>query len=379
MRYKFFGAQLSVILAWGVGHIISSLVQIYRLIVSSSVRSGGSGSSSVLCIEAGLRGWQSIEFQELAQSGREFIGDEGVYLVSIDPAKGYVRQVFETLRSTRPTHYLYDPRTGSQHPIIGFLQVAAILAAFELFDVVPIGYGTDISLRPHRAQIALITARRGVCVCFMSANRVRAMFPHQRVVGPALMPLSRRTFQRIQEIAKEFRNRSPGNNVSFVGSIYEPRMTLLTTIQKGLAERGIGLEIMGRVPGGERIQDVEYWERLIRSKVTLTTTGQVRGRNMDYSFVNQVVYRVTEALASGAALVVEKADGMNKFFDNGTHLLEFSYPEQAVDQIESLLSDPKKLESIRVQGRERVGMLIEKQTFWTEINLALKRHLKVSS
>lgn len=379
MRSQFFGANLSVIVAWGVGHLVSSLVQIYRLITLSSGRSREAGRSSALCIEAGIKGWESIEFQELAQSGREFIGDGGVALVTIDPAKGYVRQVFETLRSTRPTHYLYDPRTGSQRPIVGFLQVAAILAAFELFDVVPIGYGTDISLRPHRAQIALITARRGVCVCFMSANRVRAMFPHQRVVGPALMPLSRSTFQQIQKTAKKFRNRSAGNNVSFVGSMYEPRMTLLTAIQKGLAERGIGLEILGRVPGGQRIQDVEYWERLIRSTITLTTTGQVRGRNMDYSSVNQVVYRVTEALACGAALVVEKADGMNKFFDNGTHLLEFSCPEQAVDQIESLLSDPKKLDSIRVQGRERVGLLIEKQTFWTEINLALKRPLRVSS
>ncbi len=378
MRSQFFGAQLSVVLAWGVGHLVSSLVRIYRLITLSSGRSREADRSSVLCIEAGIKGWESIEFQELAQSGREFIGDGDVALVSIDPAKGYVRQVFQALRSTPPTHYLYDPRTGSQRPFVGFLQVAAILAVFELFDVVPIGYGTDISFRPHRAQIALITARRGVCVCFMSASRVRAMFPHQRVVGPALMPLSRRTFEQIQKTAEKYRNRSTGHYVSFVGSMYEPRSTLLTAIQRGLAERGIGLEIVGRVPGGQRIPDVEYWERLIHSTVTLTTTSQVRGRKMDYSSVNQVVYRVTEALACGAALVVEEADGMNKFFDNGTHILEFSGSEQAVQQIESLLSDPRRLESIRAQGRERIGILIERQTFWTEINSALERPLRVS-
>ena len=297
MRSHFFGAKASVTFAWCVGQTVSLVVRFLRWFAASSALSGGAGRGSALCIEAGIRGWESIEFRELAQSGREFIGNDNVSLVTIDPTRGYVGQIFQALRSTRPTHYLYDPRTGSQRAFVGFMQAAAILAAFEVFDVVPIGYGTDISLRPHRAQIALITARRGVCVCFMSDSHVKAMFPHQRVVGPALMPLSKRTFQQIGLTAKRLQKRPTGNKVSFVGSMYEPRTTTLNEIQKGLAERGIDLEIIGRRPGGQRVPDDEYWARLIRSTVTLTTTAQVRTRKMDYAWVNQLVYRVTEALA----------------------------------------------------------------------------------
>ena len=145
-------------------------------------------SGPVICIAAGARGWASIEFQEISQSAREYAGDGRVIELVVQSQETYLGQVWRALVDSEVTHYFFDPRTGSQNFLGSVFQSLVIAIMFAFRGVTPIGYCTDISERQPRLQVAFVTARSGACVCFMDAVAIRQIFPHERIVGPSIMP-----------------------------------------------------------------------------------------------------------------------------------------------------------------------------------------------
>lgn len=325
---------------------------------------------SVLSIEAGPKGWESIEFQEISQSAREYLREDRVVDLVIEPGSGYLRQVRRHLAKTGPTHYFYDPRTASQHQLVGILQALCVTSLLTFFGVIPIGYGTDIGLRRHRRQLAIVTAQEGVLVCFMKASIVLQDFPHERVVGPSLMPFSRKTFDDVSKMLEAAAGRREFA-ISFVGSLYEPRTSLLHDVQKSLAEQGIQLEIVGRKPGAARTPNSQYWQTFVNSEISITTTSQIHGAGLDFEQENQLVYRTTEALVCGSVLVAEHVEGFERYFEEGRHLLTFRTPMEATEIIQQLTSDESKLRVLQQSGRDRIEELIYGQVFWKTLDSVL--------
>jgi hypothetical protein len=329
---------------------------------------------TLLAIEAGPKGWESIEFQEISQSAREYVGDDRVVSLVIQSGYGYLRQVRQHLLNTEATHYFYDPRTASQRPLAAVLQALGLLFLLSIFGVEPIGYGTDIGIRRHRRQLAIVTARQGVVVCFMRAATLQRDFPHSRIVGPSLMPFSLATFEDISRVLKQAGGRRE-YPVSFVGSLYEPRTSVLMAVQKGLSEGGVHLEIVGRKPGFPRAPDSQYWQTFVSSEISITTTGQVFGAGLDFAQENQLVYRTTEALVCGSVLLVEHVEGFERYFENGSHLFTFGTPQQAVAIIQDLLGNKSKLRVTQEAGRKRIEELVKGQVFWKTLDSVLRVRL----
>ena len=94
------------------------LAKIILLVFVSVCWLSGSRRRSVadshLCIEAGPRERESIEFKELCQSACEYLPPENVHRLIVRPGKDYLRQIADIVRAKPITHYLYDPRTGSR-------------------------------------------------------------------------------------------------------------------------------------------------------------------------------------------------------------------------------------------------------------------------
>lgn len=327
-------------------------------------------SDSRLSIEAGPKGWESIEFQEISHSAREYLGQDRVFNLVVQPGSGYLRQVKQHLVETETTHYFYDPRTGSQHSWVGLVQALAVVFLLTFFGVVPIGYGTDIGLRRHRKQLAIVTAREGVVVCFMRFAAVQQDFPHERVVGPSLMPFSRKTFDDVSEMLKRGTGRRE-YAASFVGSQYEPRTSLLREVRNGLLREDIQLEIVGRKLGAARSPNSQYWQTFVNSEISITTTSQIHGEGLDFGEENQLVYRTTEALVCGSVLLVERVEGFERYFKEGKHLLTFETPQEAIEIIRGLTGDRSKLRAMQQSGRDRIEELIYGQVFWKTLESVL--------
>ena len=142
--------------------------------------------STRLMIEAGERGWQAIEFQELYQSAVEYLGTDAVEKLVVDKSKAYVPQVRKTLENEQVTHYFYDPRTGSQELLGGFAEALKLAILFARYRVSPIVYLTDLAFRQWRCKASAVSAVSGVTVTFMMPKVVQPIFPHRRLAGPGL-------------------------------------------------------------------------------------------------------------------------------------------------------------------------------------------------
>lgn len=329
-----------------------------------------SAADSHLCIEAGPRGWESIEFKELYQSACEYLPPENVHRLIVRPGKDYLRQIADIVRAKPITHYLYDPRTGDQGVWLSLWQSLRVAILLQKQGVVPIVVLTDLSIRSWRTQAAVVSARRGLVICFMSPRLIGPIFPHRRLLGPSLMPLSVQTAQKLNGLMAQRQKNVPSTAI-FVGSLYEPRTTKLEQIRSGLGVRGVVFDVKGRVPGTARVPDLEYWSTLCYADIVVTTADQVIQKGADWTHIPQLVYRYLEVLASGALLVAQDVPSVRRYFTPGVHFVSFDSPDEAIEVITHYLNNEAERLLIARQGSERAGALITARSFWVQIDSAL--------
>ena len=323
-----------------------------------------------LCIEAGIHGWDSIEFKELYASACEYLDKENVQKIIIDKDSPYLAQVQLAIGTIKPTHYFYDPRTGSQNWIKGLWEAFYISLFLHANGIIPVVLLTDFGLRKWRTQSAVVTARRGVVITFIAAKEVAAIFPHHRIVGPRLMPLSVATLNLLDALASERLEQSPATAI-FVGSLYEPRTSILTSIATGLKEQGHVLEIHGRKLGSPRISDQEYWANIVNASVILTTSNQTEMDESDWTWIDHMVYRYLEVIACGTLLVAPDVPGVNRYFTPGVHYAAFGTVNEAIEIIAQYLTNSAERKALAKQGSEKARALVCARTFWTGIDAAL--------
>jgi hypothetical protein len=325
---------------------------------------------TVLCIEAGLKGWESLEFKELYASACEYLGSDRVYKVQIRKDENYLRQIRMALGEARPSHYLYDPRTGSQNWYVGLWQAFNIAFLLHLQGTIPIVLLTDLHVRTWRAQSAIVTAKRGTVIAFVSVREISPIFPHRRLVAPSLMPLSETTMAFLDALFEK-RPQNPPRKALFTGSLYEPRNSILRTIAENLKSRGFVLEIKGREDGGPRIPDLDYWSMLSHELIIVTTADQIDSILIDWQWIKHLLYRYIEVMASGALLVAPDVPGVRRYFVPGEHFVSFTTPAHASEVIEYYLNNEAERAAIAQKGRARAKALVAARSFWVGVDIGL--------
>ena len=327
-----------------------------------------------LCIEAGVRGWESIEFKELYRSSCEYLSPQYVHRLVVQSDQSYLKQIANLLQSKPITHYLYDPRTHNSNLLLWgalwqSLRVAILLAKH---GIVPIILLTDLSVRAWRAQAAIVSARKGVVVCFMAPKCVGPIFPHRRLLGPCLMPFSVQTMQMLTGLIKDRKKIIPPIAL-FSGSLYEPRTTKLEQIRTGLAARGFIFDVKGRPMGSARVSDEEYWSRLCYADIIVTTADQAIQNGTDWTHIPHLIYRYLEVLASGALLVAQDVPSVRRYFTPGVHFVSFDSPIDAVEVISYYMQNEFERRLIAEQGHKRATALITMRIFWLSVDAMLGR------
>jgi hypothetical protein len=322
------------------------------------------------CIESGVRGWDQISCKELYTSACEYLGEGNVRKIIVDKDSSYLAQVCLAIKTLKPTHYFYDPRTGSQNWLKGFWEAIYISLFLHARGIVPVVLLTDLAERKWRTQSAVVTARRGVVITCIAAKEVAAIFPHNRIIGPSLLPLSEATLNFITELASKRIEQS--NPIAiFAGSLYEPRTSILTSIAKGLKEQGHVLEIHGRGPSSPRTSDQEYWSTLVNASVIVTTANQVEMEGADWTWIDHMVYRYLEVTACGTLLVAPDVPGIRRYFIPSVHYVAFGNVDEAIKIIARYLTNSTERKALAKQGSDRARALVCARTFWTGIDAVL--------
>jgi hypothetical protein len=330
--------------------------------------------ASRLCLEAGEGGWKIIEYQELYLSAQEYLNPQSPIKLVIDRDRPYLSQVATALKVHKPTHYAYSPRTGLQTPWGALIQAFGILFLMTIHRVTPIVFLTDLPVRLWRAQSAVVTSLSGIVVALMPPALTQQIFPHSRMIGPYLMPFSRKTLSILDQIQEKNAKARVQRATSpvFIGSLYEPRTTKLELIRKRLSDRGIQFAIRGRIIGEPRKSDEEYWGQLINAAIVVTTADQIELPTSDWKWIPHFIYRYTEALACGSLLIAPKLQSIERYFVSDEHYIGFVDIDDAVIKIDHYYHQHQQRERVAAAGRARVRALVESNSFWAGIDIALR-------
>ena len=356
------------------GGCILVVTKFFLFILTQFVRAFGSNSSeskaSVLAIESGTKGWGLIEYEELLASAQEFFEPRNVVKVTVESSKSYLSSVKRALRNERVTHYFFDPRTGSQNAFLSLIQTFSIAVMLRRRGVVPIARLTDIPVIRWRFQCILLTSFNGVCVSLMSPKSIGGMIPHGRIVGPALMPLSK---GRLRKLISEKQMIIPTANprVVFVGAMYEPRASFIIELRKELRDRNIEIELITRKLGEQRSASEFYWDRLVTADIIFTTAFQLHGRGMERIDEPHLVYRYTEACAAGALLIAQDIDGLDSVLLSGSDFLSYKSVIDAANEIEKAYKDKNLLRDIARNGTDAITREVMGDTYWLNIDKVL--------
>lgn len=330
-----------------------------------------SETRSKIILEAGSGGWDLIEYQELRQCAIEYFGVDSVVCLKIPEGKKYSKVVTSAFQDESVTHYFYDPRTGSQKYSRGLFQATKISAGLIWQGIVPIARVTDVPIRRWRAQARLVTAHSGAVATLMDQKLISGFFPKRRLCGPLIMPFSKQTLYWLKQRRLKLGNSVPRFSVLFAGSIYQPRAGELQELETGLKQIGLHLTRFDRVPGAPRDPVGSYWNRLLYSKFVFSTASQAISKDSDLFSETHLVYRYTEALASGAVLVAPRVAGSEQLIRPMLDYITFDDISEACELISKFNLDSASCERIAESGHLRITELIEKQFFWNTVNRAL--------
>ncbi len=329
---------------------------------------------TILCLEAGIKGWDLIEYKEILGSAEEFLGKEAVQKIEIDRSISYVKQLNIAVKTHQPTHYVYDSRTGSANWIEGLWQAFQVAIIFQWHGVIPICALTDLPVRAWRARTAMVSAKRGVVVSLMSPRDIMPIFPHKRIIGPIPMAFSCATLEKLIEMDNQLQNKFTDKSLVFTGSLYEPRTTLLREIQEGLEEKQIALEMKGRALGSQRFDDDDYWRRLASATMVITTANLCAQPGIDWPWTAHMIYRYLEVPAVGSVLVAQDVPSLRRYLLPDIHYIAYASPQEAISKIAYYWENPDLLEKIAIAGRERMRAIIRTNAYWLCIDTALQRY-----
>jgi hypothetical protein len=324
----------------------------------------------MLCIESTSRGFSLIDIQEVERSAQERFGVNRVTRSTVTDSRGYLSNANWSVTTTRPEAYWIDPRSGSQRTFQAIFQSIGLAVLLAWHGVTPIVWLTDADHRRWRLQSEILSAGSGVTFVLENPTTSPLRFAHGRFYGPVPMPLSSATLNQLDRTSTG--NTTAPPSAVFVGSLYEPRTTFIGKVQEQLAQRGYALQVHARRLGGRRIPDDEYWRRLVEADVVFTTATHADSeRGTDKVETPHLVYRYTEALAAGSALVAPLVPGSEHVFAPGQHYAGYTTEEEAVSLIISLLESAERRQEMADAGRARVAELLRESTIWTIVESLL--------
>ena len=327
-------------------------------------------SQSKVAIEAGLRGWDSIFFGELLSSAEEFFGNENVVKLTIFPNEDRIKQLKYAISGKGVRLLIYDPRTNSRNSIHDLYEAFRVFVHCRIRRIRVIVYLTDPSITLLRLQSVIASRAEGRIVTPMKIKELGWLAWGFRINGPFPMPISARTSEPIRKHISESIGHFDGfKSPTFRGSLYPLRLAFFEKLNTLLEQKGSPIRVILESKDEKSISTKDYWDGIVNNDVCVTTTFQVvpKGVLVDRLSINQMVFRISEALAAGNLLFSSPCPGLEEFFQEGKHYIEYSDEEDLANKIMYYSSNTNESSKIRLEGYKQMSKLISEQLFWREI------------
>lgn len=359
--------MLIVFLTWST-FLAQRLLNNFCRIFSPDLRNNTQIRSSFkysVTLQAGIKGWESVFFEELGKNAQQVFGEDKVCFQKVDRDASYVRQCLKFLRSTESEYMLLDPRTFHDSGIRGFIQAVIMSMLLTFFHVVPIVFLTDASVIKWRIRAILLTANQGKILMLMKPEILRHRIPHNRTHGPIHIPISKSTLRRLDADSgyRRVLGRDTPICVVFVGTIYPGRDQYIEELNYLSAKLGFNFRCYDKSLG---LTNQEYWNLLLSADAVLTTTMQtnVDDNLVDLLHENHMVFRISETAAAGRLILTTEVPGMDKIFHVDDDYVLLTSVESLEDEIRRIISNPEFFSRIAQNAHSKFCTLIETNVFW---------------
>jgi hypothetical protein len=328
------------------------------------------GRQEIIGIEAGTRGWDSIYFKELFTSASDYFGPEKVILIEVSDRKERMKQLRKIISGYGISYLVYDPRTNYSKPLLSMLQAFQVNLLCWRKRVTVLVSLTDPSLRTWRLQSAIASRRTGAIFTPMDISKLGWLCWRLNISGPHFMPVSKQTFLDLESraVASSITNDS-FRKLEFRGTLYPTRSAYFNEINRELEQHRSQIRIETKQKSEFEISPSKYWSDLVSAQICITTTFQYvyTGYHVDRSEINQMVFRISEALAAGNLLFTSECPGIDKYFSPGEEIVIFSSPEELALKLIELSQNLSEANRIRTNGIRKMKSLVMTGAFWNEI------------
>ena len=186
------------------------------------------------------------------------------------------------------------------------------------------------------------------------------------------MPVSTQTFLNLESraVASSITGES-FRKLEFRGTLYPTRVAYFNEINRELEQHMSQIRIETKQKSEFEISPSKYWSDLASAQICITTTFQYiySGYQVDRSEINQMVFRISEALAAGNLLFTSECPGIDKYFSPGEEIVMFSSPEELAIKLIELSQNLAEANRIRTNGMMKMKSLVMTGAFWNEILL----------
>ena len=185
----------------------------------------------------------------------------------------------------------------------------------------------------------------------------------------SLKTLSIKDFKQEDLYKKCGFKKSEDFKIGFKGSIYPEREKYIKELLNCCNNLNIKVTIEDKNFNGD---NDGYWEFMYKHDIIFTTTNQT---NIDKNWVdnlniNQLVFRISEALSLGKVLVTTSVDGLEKFFEPEYDFIELKEDLGLEKAFEISIKESLKLAIMKQSGvSDNYAKLIKNKCFWRILDM----------
>jgi hypothetical protein len=310
-------------------------------------------------------------FYEVAQSCREYAGDDAVSVFAVEPGEppaSWHRRLIDYLVETDATHLVAQVEKDPEQSQSWWWD-AFWAALHPRWPGVFLGVMFDSSYPwltiPVRRVARMSDRFVLVDICMPMDGAMVAGRPE---VGPVNMPVSHESLAVIDAAVADA---SKQYDVSFIGVLYPYRIEAIEACRR----HGLTVEVNPhRVDAPNDLRSsqanqptyVDYMRGLAESDVTLNFARSSAG---DFY---QLKTRILEACLMGCLVLTDDTDRTSLFWRPGEEFDRFSAPADLPDVVDRWLSDPAALRRAQSSARQRARE-ITVSSFWGGIDAGLTR------
>ena len=309
-------------------------------------------------------------FYEVAQSCREYLGNDAVTVFAVEPGEApssWHRRLITLLLESGATHLVAQVEKDPEAPQSWWWD-AFWAALIPQWNGVFLGVMFDSSYRwltiPVRRLARMSDRFVLVDICIPMDG---AMVKGRPEVGPVNMPVSNQSIDLVEaavgKVDKQY-------DVSFIGVLYPYRVEAIEACRR----HGLTVDVNPhRADSPNDLQSsqtnqptyVDYMRGLAQSQLTINFARSSAG---DFY---QLKTRVLEACLMGCLVLTDDVDRTGLFWESD-EFAKFTSPADLPDVVERLLADPESLAAAQQAARERARQ-INITSFWGGIDEVLKR------